>query len=142
MAEIAMPLLSQFNAGEMMQYPRLIFSVVLSSVVGLQPVAFAEPQKFPSISQQPDISGTEANDPLCYIITSNGRTTDLTRLCGSKPRGTVNDRPTNNSNAASTNSVEKTSRAQTQVGPSPLGLLPVPRLNLRNNRDTQLEDYR
>ncbi len=106
------------------------------ALVGLPQAVLAGPPGLAVIAQQPATPSTPANAPACYIITKNGGVTNLSALCGFEQK--ANDFPSSTDGGNAVNSP----RSQVQFAPTQIGQVPVPRLNVRNNRDTQLTDYR
>ena len=124
----------------MMNSAKILSFIAALAVMGAPQAAFAQPQSGLIMAQQPTAPSPAVNEPACYLITKNGNVTNLSALCGFQPKDS--DRPANLLNSTNDGNAGNSPRAQTQVAPTRLGQVPIPRLNVRNNRDTRLQDYR
>lgn len=78
------------------------------------------------LGQSPDIQPVLENEPLCYVMTAEGNVLNLEALCGGttpRPRSPL---------GPMTTGANGLTFVRTNVGN-----VPVPRLNLRINRDTE-----
>lgn len=112
------------------------FATSLSIELTVQPKLTQVPQ-VDSMTQVINTREVWVNEPLCYMVTSEGEVVNLEGLCDSSPDR--NPRP----RAASRRNIPYTPSTLTpRVTSSVIGIVPMARDNLRNNRDPEIEGYR